>query len=64
MEAQRATETSLMMITSSGMVMTKKREQLVSTNSRLNVNVRLAPELTDLISTYILKWDQLDGYDF
>ena len=52
MEAQRATETTLMMIMSSDMVMTK-REPSVLTNSRLNVNVRLAPGYTALTWIYV-----------
>ena len=62
MEAPRATETTLMMtIMSSGMVM-RKREQLVSTSSRHNVNVQLARVLSNLTWDYTLQGDGLDGY--
>ena len=55
MEAQRATETTLTMIMCLGMVMTRKREQLVSTSSRLNVNIRLVTELTAPTCTFVFK---------
>ena len=51
MEVQKAIETILMTIMPSFMVMTKRREQLVSTSNHLNDNVGLTPELT------VLEWN-------
>ena len=65
MEAHRATETTLMMMMMmmmfSGMVMTR-REQLVSTNSRHNVKVWLAPVRPAMTWNYVLKGCRLDNH--